>query len=109
MIKAFSPTDVRVAATDLNSFPDEVIQVVNGLLAERGRASSYITFNQDEVLERLESLFMEIGVAFSRREAFDRHWLDFEDAYRAQGWDVEFDKPGYCESYKAHWIFKPKS
>lgn len=26
--------------------------------------------------------------------------------YEAAGWDVEYDSPGYGESYRAHFIFK---
>ncbi len=36
----------------------------------------------------------------------DNHWLDVEDVYREAGWVVEYDKPGYCESYEATFTFK---
>lgn len=107
-IKPYSPEDIERLA-DVSSFPVEVIQVVNGFLKERGRSSLYITIRQDEVLERLEALFHQNGMRFDRSEAFDRHWLDFETAYRSQGWLVEYDKPGYNESYDAHWIFRKKT
>lgn len=109
-VKPFSPEDVERLAAELDPFPSEVIQVVNGLLQERGRSSvSYITIKQDEVLERLEELFKSEGIKFNRQMAFDGHWLDFETAYRSQGWLVEYDKPGYNESYDAHWIFRKKT
>lgn len=44
----------------------------------------------------------------SRDRILDEGWLDFEDAYRKLGWSVKYDKPGYCESYSAFWVFKPK-
>lgn len=34
-----------------------------------------------------------------------QHWLNFEGAYRRAGWKVEFDKPGYNESYPATFKF----
>ena len=108
-VKAFSPTDVSNAAKDFAGFPEEVIQVVNGLLVERGRSTKYITITQDEVIDRLKQLFEEKGLPFSRRDSFDRHWLDFEEAYRAIGWDIYYDKPGYNESYDPYWRFSPKS
>lgn len=108
-IKPFSPEDVIARAADPENFPREVIQVVNGLLKERGFANKQIIFTQDEVLDRLEQLFEEKNLAFDRQEAFDRHWLDFEAAYRARGWNVVYDKPGYNENYKAHWVFTVSS
>jgi hypothetical protein len=30
-------------------------------------------------------------------------------AYRAAGWSVTFDRPGYNETYEAHWIFRRAS
>lgn len=46
------------------------------------------------------------------KEECDKHnieynpkWMDVEDSYRAQGWKVEYDAPGYCESYPSKFIF----
>lgn len=41
----------------------------------------------------------------SRQFIFDKHWLDIEDTYRKAGWNVEYDKPGYCENYDAYFVF----
>jgi hypothetical protein len=35
-------------------------------------------------------------------------WLDIEDSYRSTGWSVEYDKPGYNESYGAIFTFRKK-
>lgn len=43
-----------------------------------------------------------------RQEIFDNGWLDIETVYEDSGWSVEYDKPGYNESYEASWTFKPK-
>ncbi len=32
-------------------------------------------------------------------------FLDVEDAYRANGWKVEYDYPAYCETYDASFTF----
>lgn len=106
-IKPFSPADVKRLASDTLAFPEEVIQVVNGILTEEGRSGNYIVVYQDKVLDRLDQLFAEKGKMFDREEAFDRHWLDFEEVYRSQGWKVTYDKPGYCESYEPRWVFEP--
>ncbi len=34
-------------------------------------------------------------------------WLNVEELYRAQGWTVTYDKPGYNESYPATFTFAP--
>lgn len=39
---------------------------------------------------------------------FAGKFLDVEDYYRKRGWLVEYDKPAYCESYPAYYIFKAK-
>jgi hypothetical protein len=39
---------------------------------------------------------------------FNKHWFDIEDIYRKAGWAVEFDKPGYNESYESFFVFKKK-
>lgn len=32
-------------------------------------------------------------------------WFNVEDTYRAAGWKVEYDQPGYNESYPAKFTF----
>ena len=104
-VKPFSPHDVECLAKNAAAIPEEVIMVINGLLVEGGRASKRIVIKQDVVLQRLENLFALNNKHFDRSEVFERHWLDFEAMYCAQGWLVSYDKPGYCESYDAHWVF----
>lgn len=41
-----------------------------------------------------------------RHQVFEKHWLDIETAYRQAGWEVEYDKPAYNETYGASWEFK---
>ena len=41
----------------------------------------------------------------------DCEWINIEDIYRKAGWHVEYDKPGYNETYEASFVFrkqKPK-
>ena len=39
---------------------------------------------------------------------WENRWLNVEDEYRKNGWEVEYDKPGLDEIYPARFIFKPK-
>lgn len=41
----------------------------------------------------------------NRQEVLSNNGLDIEDVYRAAGWRVEYDKPGYNESYEATFTF----
>jgi hypothetical protein len=100
-IEPIKPRDVISAK--VKSIPPQVIEAFNELITERflvGRAN----FNQDEVIERILSKFPKKR-APDRSHIFASHWLDVEDVYRQQGWKVEYDKPGYAETYPATFTF----
>src|SRR4051812_37723826 len=101
MVKAISPS--QVPAEKLASvFPDLVIQTWNRIIAKKftaGRAH----IGQDEIADAIAE-----ATGVTRREVFDNHWLDVEEIYRAQGWEVEYDKPAYNESYEANFTFRQK-
>lgn len=94
---AISPKEVK--KRKLSKIPEVVFTAVNSFL-ERGHRKIY----QTELLAKLKTLAPEINSS----EYFDNGWLDFEPKYRAQGWAVEYDKPGYCETYDANWTFKAR-
>jgi hypothetical protein len=79
-----------------------VFDAFNELIAENysgGRAA----FKQSDAVARIkQKLNCEEG------EIFRRGWLNVEAAYRKEGWVVEYDAPGYCESYAATYTFKKK-
>ena len=58
---------------------------------------------QDDVAK----LIVQKGL--KRQDIFDNHWLDVEDLYRKNGWKVDYDKPGYNESYNAYFVFSAKT
>ena len=80
------------------NIPDVVLETVNDYLKARG-SMDRIVLTQNELLTLLE------GKGVNRREAFEKGWLNFEEVYRAAGWDVEYDKPGYNESSSAFFTF----
>lgn len=80
--------------------PHEVLKVVNHMLSAGGGSGKPVVLKQSDVVARI---IMAMGVL--RHEVFDRHWLDFEEAYRAAGWRVEYVKPGFNESGDAFWTF----
>lgn len=81
--------------------PDEVIEAFNELLIKNHSiGTNSIAIGQDEVV----ALIVKKGL--NRSDIFDKHWLDVEDVYRAAGWIVDYDKPGYNEDYSAYFTFK---
>lgn len=89
-----------VAAAKAAALPPEVIDVFNELIvaAWDGRSATVMLGDAAEaVSERL---------GISHEEAFERHLLDVEPVYRAAGWDVTYDKPGYNETYRPHFTFR---
>lgn len=99
-VVAISPQEIKV---NKDKFCDpNVLLVINDFLGKRFNGGE-VRIDQEEVVARLENEF-----GMNRNKIFDNDLLDVEEAYRQKGWSVKFDKPGYCESYKAHWVFKPK-
>lgn len=103
-MKPVSPKELDSRPCNL---PDEVIKAVNSLLDKyyyKGRA----TLKQDEVVNAILAEFNKSGKEIARHTIFENHWLDIEEHYRKAGWEVIYDKPGYCEDYEAYWKFKKK-
>lgn len=93
-----SPQDID----NTKNIPEEVFEVVNALLEKnfsRGRA---VIFEAD-IVSTLVTRYN-----YSRDQIYGNHWLDFEEAYRDNGWEVKYDKPGYNESYEPSFEFIAK-
>lgn len=100
-LKPFSPSEVL--ATKISNIPDFVIDAVNELLIEKIDArGKRAIIKQDDVIDKLAG---RMPMGLSRNDVFSNNWLDFEPLFRENGWKVEYDKPGYDESYDAHWVF----
>ena len=92
-IKPITPAEVVDKKIEL--IPDFVLAAFNIYIAEHwdGRQS---TFKQSEVVDYIKSV---------NSEFIDYKWLDIEPIYWRAGWKVEYDKPGYNESYPATFTF----
>lgn len=95
MIQPITPNAARI----LHHVPDHVLEAVNRLLAERINGNSPITITLTEVKEAIKN---------TGPGTLNQSWLNFEGHYEANGWDVEYDQPGYNESYSANYTFTPK-
>lgn len=104
-MKIFTPEDAVKAKAEVTSIPEYVFQAFNGLLAEKYNRYC-IEIPQDQVIDRI--LRISPNEVLTRRDIFDNRWLDVEDIYEENGWSVEYDKPGFNESYKPVFRFRPK-
>lgn len=101
--KPMNPSEVVLAKT--NSIPGEVFEAFNELIAAHWDGmESRVT--QSEALKLVVKKFKSANVTST--VMFDNGWLDVEESYRSQGWIVEYDKPGYNESYEAFFIFRKR-
>lgn len=96
MVEPITPDEIT------KKVPDAVIEVFNELIAERWTGSE-ARLLQDEIVTRLMArMDVERGVVFAKG------WLDIEPIFERVGWSVEYDKPGYNESYAASFKFSKK-
>jgi hypothetical protein len=93
---AISPDDISIIKAAV--IPPEVFDAVNELLALRYISGSRVTIKQYEIADLIKEKLGECKI----------EWLNFEDVYRNAGWIVEYDKPAYCESYDAFFVFRKK-
>lgn len=100
MIKPISPKEIT------QELPEFVIIGANNCInkhwSELNRKSH---FTQDELIAEILAVAPD---GITRRTLFDNNWLDIEPAYRREGWIVDYDKPGYCETYAANFTFTAK-
>lgn len=94
MVKPISPDE----ALKGKQIPEVVFEVVNSLLSEKFNGAS-VTIKENEIIKIL------VDQGLNKQEIYDRHWLDIKESYRQVGWKVEYDKPGYNETYDAYFRF----
>lgn len=100
MINPIKPSEVVEART--KTIPEGVIAAFNELIIERFNGTNS-TVIQREVVERIMHKML-----VSREYVFTHHLLDVEPIFEREGWNVEYDKPGYNETGEATFTFTPK-
>ncbi len=104
-VKPITPAEIIEQKQKLKPIPDTVIECWNKILVRHCKGGgSYATILQSEIVGYLAEV-MDV----SRDAVFASGWLDIEPIYRAAGWKVEYDKPGYNETYNAYYTFSKKS
>lgn len=98
MTKPITPSQVSSSKV----IPPEVIEVFNELIAKNWDGHEAIV--KQDVAARLAAKRLNI----TTETLFDNHYMDVESTFRKAGWKVEYDKPGYCETYEASFTFSKK-
>jgi hypothetical protein len=99
-VKPVSPQDLQSGI--VHAAPGFVIAAFNELITENYVGTRSV-FKQKDVIARIQK-----NQGVTQEEIFKSGWLNVEPHFRAAGWSVEYDKPGYNESYDAHFIFSAK-
>ena len=96
-VKPITPEEVVYRKDGV--IPPEVIQAFNELIT-LNYSYDVSKVSQKEVVERIKSKIPDMK--------FDSRWLNVEEIYGQCGWEVEYDKPGYNETYEANFTFRKK-
>lgn len=99
MIEIITPYEVRKSRKDC--IPEVIFNEINKLIVENFDGVESKVY-QDDIISRVCN--NETGLTSSK--IFERHYLDIEHFYEEAGWKVTYDKPAYCETHKAYFIFK---
>jgi hypothetical protein len=100
MAKPIKPGEMT--AVKKATLPEAVIECWNQIIVDNwnGRMA---TVKQDAIVTILAS-----RLNISRDAVYKKGYVDIEDIYRAEGWKVKYDKPGYNEDYGAYFEFTKK-
>ncbi len=94
-------TPQEVAAVKAASFPPAVFECFNKRIAEAWDGTRSVVFQRQVGLDIADAAQVDT------RTVDEKHWLDVEDAYRAAGWKVTYDKPDYNEQGgEARFVFE---
>jgi hypothetical protein len=102
-MKPFTPQEAEKAKV-VRELPEAVIRVFNELIAE-DFDGGYATVYQEIAVAKIAE-----AMGCTEADVYSNLWVNVEDAYRARGWKVEYDRPiGWAgETFKAHWTFTKK-
>lgn len=98
-MKPIRPEEIGKARR--NQLPDEVIAAFNECITKHWDQRA-ATFEQKEVV----ALILAKMPALTRDQVFEQRLLNIETAFRVEGWQVDYDRPGYNETYEPTFTFK---
>lgn len=105
-IKPISPTEVGAAKAVLHPI---AIAVFNDLITRYWNGERAVIKQEDVVQELVKRTAprpsSEDENIRARRTIFEQGYLNIEEVYRAAGWTVKYDRPGWDENYPAIFTF----
>lgn len=78
------------------SIPDTVYQAINNLLVLKYN-DLYIKITQAEVMEEIRNVAKQ---NYPKEVIVNKGWLNFENAYRSNGWEVKYIETGNPTYYE---------
>lgn len=102
-MKVYTPEDVLKKR--VGTIPDYVIDAFNDLLTENYQEDETIIEQEDIIRKILE---YSTDDELTRETIFKKHYLNIENLYRNNGWEVYYEKPAFDELFEPFFIFKPK-
>lgn len=101
-MKPITPSEAVEAKK--KSIPPAVIEAFNELIVENLKSSGESRILQKDVVRKIV-----VKTNTRSDDVFSYGWLDVEKLFEEAGWKVTYDKPAYCESYDAYFIFRRKN
>lgn len=101
MSKPITPSEITKKKTQ--ALPAAVFDAFNELIAKNWNGDSATIKQKDVAALIAAKLEVKLDVVY------ESHYLDVESLYRKAGWDVDYDKPGFNETYEATFEFSKKS
>ncbi len=110
-VKPITPEEAGIQK--IRELPDFVITAFNEIIV-KNLANGRSHFKLKDVAEHMRQVhsrgdyrLLMTNTAFDK-QAQAEHWYDVEPFFRASGWKVEYDGPGFNESYDATYTFTKK-
>lgn len=106
-VKPIEPDEV--AANKVNVLPDFVIEAVNELITIEFDGHSAV-FLQKEIVNLIVKKMGPLpgSEGDARNSVYANGWLNFVPLFEEFGWKVDYDRPGFSETYEANYTFKRK-
>ena len=99
--KTLSPTGTQDKKQ--TSIPNEVFQIIDDLITINSSASrSEAIVSQTDIVDRL------LRKGFSKGDIYDNGWLDIEDHYNNEGWNVTYNKSINRDNGRSYFMFTKK-
>ena len=90
----------QVGDAQAKNLPPQVIEVFNRLIASRFADGSAVV-KQEDAVEAICDV-----MAIDRQTVFALHYLDVEEAFRAAGWKVRYERAAYNETGPSTFTFQ---